>query len=97
MVPYHWFCRLLSFKSIERLRGITLQIGIKLLSHEYKLPQQTAEYVIDAVWNKMNSRDVRDLLKIAKVVRKNDSLQDIEQLVDVQLKYAADEEETEFN
>ena len=77
-----------------------LQIGIKLLSHEYKLPQQTAEYVIDAVWNKMNSRDVRDLLKIAKIVRKYDSPQDIEQLIDVQLKYAADkdeEEESEFN
>jgi len=77
-----------------------LQIGIKLLSHEYKLPQQTAEYVIDAVWNKMNSRDVRDLLKIAKIVRKNDSPQDIEQLIQVQLKYAADkdeEEESEFN
>jgi len=64
-------------------------IGIKLLSHEYKLPQQTAEYVIDAVWNKMNSRDVRDLLKIAKIVRKNDSPQDIEQLIEVQLKYCS--------
>ena len=57
--------------------------------------------VIDAVWNRMNSRDVRDLLKIGKVVRKNDSSQDIEQLIDVQLKYAADkeeeEEESEFN
>ena len=75
-------------------------IGIKLLSHQYKLPQQTAEHVIDAVWNKMNSRDVRDLLKIAKIVRKNDSPQDIEQLIEVQLKYAADkdeEEESEFN
>jgi hypothetical protein len=47
----------------------------------------------------MNSRDIRDLLKIAKVVRKNDSPQDIEQLVEVQLKYAADDEEekSEFN
>jgi len=59
-----------------------------------------AECVIDVVWNKMNSRDVRDLLKIAKIVRKNDSPQDIEQLIEVQLKYAADkdeEEESEFN
>jgi Holliday junction DNA helicase RuvB len=76
-----------------------MQIGIKLLSHEYKLPEQTALMVVDSVWNKMNSKDVRDLLKIAKVVRKNDSLQDIEQLIEVQLKYAADEEEnkSEFN
>jgi holliday junction DNA helicase RuvB len=70
-----------------------LQIGIKLLSHEYKLPEQTSEYVIHAVWNKLNSRDVRDLLKIAKIVRKNDSPQDIEQLVEVQLKYTADKED----
>jgi MoxR-like ATPase len=75
------------------------QIGIMLLSHEYKLPQQTALMVVDSIWNKMNSKDIRDLLKIAKVVRKNDSPQDIEQLVQVQLKYAADEEEnkSEFN
>jgi hypothetical protein len=63
------------------------------LSHEYKLPEQTSEYVIHAVWNKLNSRDVRDLLKIAKIVRKNDSPQDIEQLVEVQLKYTADKED----
>jgi hypothetical protein len=38
------------------------------------------------------------LLKIAKVVKKNDSPQDIKQLVEVQLKYAAEEEEdSEFN
>ena len=75
------------------------QIGIMLLSHEYKLPQQTALMVVDSIWNKMNSKDIRDLLKIAKVVRKNDSPQDIEQLVQLQLKYAADEEEnkSEFN
>jgi Holliday junction DNA helicase RuvB len=75
------------------------QIGIMLLSDEYKLPQQTALMVVDSIWNKMNSKDIRDLLKIAKVVRKNDSPQDIEQLVQVQLKYAADEEEnkSEFN
>jgi serine/threonine protein phosphatase PrpC len=55
--------------------------------------------VVDSIWNKMNSKDIRDLLKIAKVVRKNDSPQDIEQLVQLQLKYAADEEEnkSEFN
>ena len=67
---------------------------------QYKLPQQTAECVIDVVWNKMNSRDVRDLLKIAKIVRKNDLPLDIEKLIQVQLKYAADkdeEEESEFN
>jgi Holliday junction DNA helicase RuvB len=70
-------------------------IGKRILSRTYKLPESTALLVVDSVWNKLNSRDVRDLLKIGKVVKKNDSPQDIEQLIQVQLKYAADKEEEE--
>jgi hypothetical protein len=37
-----------------------------------------------SVWNKMKSKDIRDVIKIAKLTR---SLSDVDWLVDVQMKY----------
>jgi holliday junction DNA helicase RuvB len=73
-------------------------VGLKLLMNQYNLPLDTAVTVIEAVWNKMNSKDVRDLLKLAKVVRRNDAPEDIERIIRVQLKYSVgDNEDSEFN
>jgi hypothetical protein len=43
-----------------------------------------AEKIGYSVWNKMKSKDIRDVIQIAKLTK---SLSDVDWLVDVQMKY----------
>src|SRR5919109_5552411 len=43
------------------------EIAIKLLNARYGHDEELAVKVADTVWNKINSKDVRDMLQVAKL------------------------------
>lgn len=61
-----------------------VEICQRLLNKKYRLPPELSDRIAYLVWNRMKSRDVRDVLKIAKLAR---TTEDAEWLVDVQIKY----------
>ena len=62
-----------------------IEIVQRLLKKRYHLDVNLAEKIGHAVWNKLESKDVRDALKIAKLTK--DSSSNVYWLVDVQIKY----------
>lgn len=61
-----------------------VEICQRLLNKKYRLPSELSDRIAYLVWNRMKSRDVRDVLKIAKLAT---TTEDAEWLVDVQIKY----------
>lgn len=61
-----------------------VEICQRLLNKKYCLPAEVSDRIAYLVWNRMKSRDIRDVLKIAKLSR---TTSDAEWLVDVQIKY----------
>ena len=61
-----------------------VEICQRLLTKKYRLPAEVSDRIAYLVWNRMKSRDIRDVLKIAKLSR---TTSDAEWLVDVQIKY----------
>jgi hypothetical protein len=51
-----------------------------------KLPQNTVIQIASSVW-KAGSRDIRDVLKIAKLCNPADTEEDISRLIDISQKY----------
>jgi len=62
-----------------------LNIVRKLLKKRYRMDENISEKIAYAVWNVMNSRDVRDAIKIAKLTK---SSSDVDWLVNVKIKYS---------
>jgi replication-associated recombination protein RarA len=56
----------------------------RLFKKRYHLDVDISEKIANAVWNKIKSKDIRDAINIAKLVK---SANDIDWLVEVQLKY----------
>jgi Holliday junction resolvasome RuvABC ATP-dependent DNA helicase subunit len=61
-----------------------IEICRRLLGLKYHLPTELSDRIAYLVWNKMKSKDVRDVLKIGKL---SNTMSDIEWLVDVIVKY----------
>jgi MoxR-like ATPase len=61
-----------------------VEITRRLLKKRYHLDADSSDRIADAVWNRMQSKDIRDVINIAKLAK---SSVDIDWLVDVQLKY----------
>jgi Holliday junction DNA helicase RuvB len=61
-----------------------VEIVRRLLKKRYRMKPELSEKIGYAVWNHMKSKDIRDAIKIAKLIKSAD---DIDWLVDVQLKY----------
>jgi MoxR-like ATPase len=51
-----------------------------------KLPQNTVIQIVSSVW-KLGSRDIRDVLKIAKLCNPSDGEEDISRLISIHQKY----------
>jgi replication-associated recombination protein RarA len=62
-----------------------MEITRRLLAKKYRLDTQIAEKIAFSVWNKMQSKDIRDVLQIAKLTT---SISDVDWLIQVQMKYA---------
>jgi hypothetical protein len=60
------------------------EIARRLLSKRLGHSNQVADEISAAVWNEMNSKDVRDVLSIAKLVH---SIEDMSWLVQVHKRY----------
>ncbi len=63
------------------------RIATRIFYNRYGLSQNISIKVADKVWNVLKSKDVRDLLKIGRLVKPNDSENDIEFLISTYLKY----------
>jgi Holliday junction DNA helicase RuvB len=61
-----------------------MEITRRLIVKRYRLNIPIAEKIGYSVWNKMKSKDIRDVIQIAKLTK---SLSDVDWLVDVQMKY----------
>ena len=62
-----------------------VEISQRLLKNRYRLDTEIAERIAYLVWDRIKSKDIRDVLKIAKLIN---SLSDVDWLVDVQVKYS---------
>ena len=61
-----------------------IEITRRLLWRKYKMTTCLSEKIGYAVWNQMDSKDIRDVINIAKLTK---SLDDVDWLVQVQVKY----------
>ena len=68
------------------------EIARKLLEKRLGHSNQVADKIATAVWNGMNSKDLRDVLAIAKLVR---NIEDVSWLVKVRKKYGVTSSEVE--
>ena len=74
-----------------------VEISSKLLKERYKIEHQTAAKLADKVWHELNSKDIRDVLKIGKMAKPEETDSDIEWLIQAYKKHAVNEDqETEF-
>ena len=48
------------------------EIAVKLLNKRYEHDEELALKIADTVWNKIQSRDVRDMLQIGKLEYEED-------------------------
>jgi Holliday junction DNA helicase RuvB len=55
-----------------------------LLKKKYNLDTTISDKIGYSVWNRMKSKDIRDVIKIAKLI---ESTSDVEWLIDLQMKY----------
>jgi Holliday junction DNA helicase RuvB len=69
-----------------------MEITRRLLAKKYRLDTQIAEKIAFSVWNKMQSKDIRDVLQIAKLTT---SISDVDWLIQVQMKYAGKKYDSE--
>src|SRR6266498_1756391 len=60
------------------------EIARRLLKERYELDDAVSEKIADTVWNKMKSKDIRDVINMAKIMG---SSSDIDWITGVQLKY----------
>jgi MoxR-like ATPase len=68
-----------------------VDISIKLLKEGYKIEVQTASKIADRVWNELNSKDIRDVLKVGKLAKHEETDSDIDWLIHAYKKYAIKE------
>jgi Holliday junction DNA helicase RuvB len=61
-----------------------IEIVRRLLKKRYRLEENLSEKIGHAVWHNMKSKDIRDAIRIAKLAKSSD---DVDWLVDVQMKY----------
>lgn len=61
-----------------------VEITRRLLKKRYDLDTDSSNKIAHSVWNRMQSKDIRDAINIAKLTK---SSGDIDWLVDIQLKY----------
>jgi hypothetical protein len=54
-----------------------LEITKRLLYSRYKLSEEIAAAIADVVWNDIKTKDIRDVLQIAKLARNVDDVQDV--------------------
>jgi replication-associated recombination protein RarA len=67
-----------------------MEITRRILTKKYRLNREIAEKIGNSVWHKMRSKDIRDVLQVARLTK---TLADVDWLVEVQMKYGRKKEE----
>ncbi|MDW3680076.1 MAG: AAA family ATPase [Nitrososphaeraceae archaeon] len=62
-----------------------MNIVRKLLKKRYRMDENISEKIAYAVWNVLNSKDVRDAIRIAKL---SETCSDVDWLVNIKIKYS---------
>ena len=62
-----------------------MNIVRKLLKKRYRMDEDISEKIAYAVWNVLNSKDVRDAIRIAKL---SETCSDVDWLVNIKMKYS---------
>ena len=62
-----------------------MNIVRKLLKKRYRMDEDISEKIAYAVWNVLNSKDVRDAIRIAKLSK---TCSDVDWLVNIKIKYS---------
>jgi MoxR-like ATPase len=68
-----------------------MEIAIKLLYDRYNINTDTASKIAERVWNEIGSKDIRDVLKIGKLVKPEEMDSDINWVIDAYKKYCMKE------
>ena len=68
-----------------------MEIAIKLLYDRYNISTETASKIAERVWNELGSKDVRDILKIGKLVKPEEIDSDINWVIQAYKKYCVNE------
>jgi holliday junction DNA helicase RuvB len=76
--------RFMEFHLAEYKFNEFAEITRQLLKDRYKLNGVLSEKIADSVWNKMKSKDIRDVIKMAKLTA---SCSDVDWLTEVQMEY----------
>jgi hypothetical protein len=61
-----------------------MEITRRILTKKFRLGAEISEKIGNSVWNQMQSKDIRDVLQIARLAK---TLSDVDWLVEVQKKY----------
>ena len=64
------------------------EIAVIILAQRYKIRRETATKIADSVWTHLNSKDVRDIIKIGKFTKSDETDADIDWLIDTYKKYS---------
>jgi MoxR-like ATPase len=68
-----------------------MEIAIKLLYDRYNITTDTASKIAERVWNELGSKDIRDVLKIGKLVKPEEMDSDINWVIEAYKKYCMKE------
>jgi MoxR-like ATPase len=68
-----------------------MEIAIKLLYDRYNISTETASKIAERVWNELGSKDIRDILKIGKLVKPEEIDSDINWVIQAYKKYCVNE------
>jgi MoxR-like ATPase len=68
-----------------------VEIATKLLYDRYNITQDTASKIAERVWNELGSKDIRDVLKIGKLVKPEELDSDINWVIEAYKKYCVKE------
>jgi len=68
--------------------GQFYKIAKNILVKREKIKPKIAKYIAGAVWSKLGSKDFRDCVKLARLVRKNQDIRHVRQVVKVMSKYS---------
>jgi len=82
---------LLSRFLVLRFKPYTWSQFIKIARHilveREKIKPRLARYIADAVWNQLQSKDVRDAVKIARLIKEKQDLREVKAVIKTMAKY----------
>jgi hypothetical protein len=64
-----------------------LQVARNVLVRRERISPAIAKYIAFCVWNKLGSKDFRDCAKIARLVKRNQTRKEVNNIIKAMIKY----------